>query len=121
MPDEHEHHHVQHIRIEGLAEFLNLGVEILRRVDKSQHFLEKLMSALTDFANEVKADSAAIGASVDGLVGDVKTLNDKIASLTGSPEEAALVEEVKAAGKALVDKTAALDAQTAPAEVPTPA
>ncbi len=82
---------------------------------------ELRMSQLSDFAKTVKADFDAIGASVDGLVIDVKTLNDTITQLKASPEDQALMDAAVAQGQALVDKTAALDAQTAAPPTPPPA
>lgn len=80
--------------------------------------LEHRMSQLSDFAKTVKADFDAIGASVDGLVIDVQTLNDTITQLKASPEDQALMDAAVAQGQALVDKTAALDAQTAAPPTP---
>ncbi len=61
------------------------------------------MSAISDFATKQNAFNDRQSAAVDGLIGDVKTLNDKIEALQNSagqitPEDQALhpsLEEVK--------------------------
>ncbi len=83
------------------------------------------MSAISDFADKVTASFTSIGTAVDGLTGDIQTLNDKITALQNSsgaitPEDQALLDGIQTQAGAVADKLAALDALTAPAAVPTP-
>lgn len=94
---------------------------------------ECILSAISDFATKQNDFNARHGAaiekivvSVDGLTGDVKTLNDKITELQNnpgpiSPQDQALLDEIVVLSGANVAKTEAvsvaleaLDAQTPP-------
>jgi len=79
-----------------------------------------IMSAISTFATAQKAYNDRQAAAIDGLAGDIKTLNDKIAALqesagTVTPEDQALLDELQAAAEAATAKIEALDAQTPPA------
>lgn len=83
------------------------------------------MSAISEFADRVKAHNDKIDAAVDGLVGDVKNLNDQIAVLQASagtitPADQALLDGIETKAKAVSEKLAALDAQTPPVPPPNP-
>lgn len=90
------------------------------------HRLERLMSAISDYAAKVKQSFTAISAGLDGITGDLVTLNDKITALQNSPgqvtpEDQALLNEVQTLASGLADRVKALDDQTAPpAPPPTP-
>ncbi len=96
--------------------------------------LEKIMSAISDYAAKqaefnasLDADIDAIGVGMDGIAGDIKGLNDKIAELVTSPGDQALLDDLVARGAALKvksdalkDRVEALDAQTPPVAPPAP-
>ncbi len=75
------------------------------------------MSKIADFSAAVNTSFGAIATAVDGLVTDIKTLNDKITDLQNSagtvtPEDQALLDAVQAQAAAVAEKLAALDAAT---------
>lgn len=95
------------------------------------------MSVISDYAAKQKAyndrQSAAtdkLGVGLEGITGDIKTLNDKITELQNSPggvtpEDQKLIDEIEAQGEAVATKleTAAtafeaLDALTPPTPPP---
>ncbi len=87
--------------------------------------LEKIMSAISDFASKVKAHQDAEDAAIAGLTQDVQTLNDKITALQNSqgqitPEDQALLDDITARGQTIADKLTALDALTPPPAPPNP-
>lgn len=75
----------------------------------------KIMSIISEFVVKQTAFNIRTGAAIDGIVGDIKGLNDKITALSTSPEDQALLADVVAAGEALATKAEALDAMTPPA------
>lgn len=80
---------------------------------------ERIMSAISDFAAKQNAFNQRIGAAIDGVVADVKTLNDKIEELQNSggaitPEDQALLDSLQEQGEALATKLEALDNLTPP-------
>lgn len=82
-----------------------------------------IMSKISEFSDRQKAFNDRQSAAVDGLVADVKALNDKITELQNTageitPEDQALLDDIEARSKAVTDKLEALDAQTPPV-VPT--
>lgn len=107
---------------EGVTVNVNLGGLIEALVDLNRK-ADSIMSAISEFAAQVNDSFGKIGASVDGIVGDVKALNDKITALQNSagaitPEDQALLDGIQAQAGAIADKVAALDAQTAPDAAP---
>lgn len=83
------------------------------------------MSAISDFADQVKTSFTDIGNSVDGLTSDVAQLKKKIDDLQNSPgsitpEDQALLNDIQNQANALSAKVKALDEATSPDEVPTP-
>lgn len=83
------------------------------------------MSSISDFAAKQNAFNDRQATAIDGLVGDVKSLNDKIEELQNSPgaitpEDQALLDALEVRADAMTAKIEALDAQTPPA-VPNPA
>src|SRR5207249_3874071 len=92
--------------------------------DRLSTGMETLMSAISDFADKVKAHQDKIDAAVDGLVQDVKTLNDKITELQNTPgpitpSDQALLDDIDARATAAADKLSALDSLTPPPAPPT--
>lgn len=83
------------------------------------------MATIQEFADKVNAEFDKISAAVDGLVVDVKTLNDKIAELQNSagtvtPADQALLDDIQSKAANIASKVGALDAQTeAPPAPPT--
>jgi len=109
---------------EGVIVNVNLG-GLIEAITDLNRKADSIMSAVSDFAAQVNDSFTKIGASVDGIVGDVQALNDKITALQNSPgtltpEDQASLDDIQAKAAALSDKLAALDAQTAPAAVPAP-
>lgn len=97
---------------------------IERKLDEISEALAKLrreiMTAISDFAAKQNEFNTRIGSAIDGIVGDIKSLNDKITELQNSsgavtPEDQALIDDLQAQGQALADRAEALDAQTPPA------
>jgi len=81
--------------------------------------LEKMMSAISDFAAKMKAFTDRQDAAVAGLQQDVQTLNDKIIALQNSngaitPEDQALLDDIQNHAGVIADKLDALDAMTPP-------
>ncbi len=81
--------------------------------------LEKIMSAISDFADKMKVHNDHVDIAVAGLQGDVKNLSDQIAALQASagqvtPEDQALLDGIEARTAAIHDKLDALDALTPP-------
>lgn len=81
---------------------------------------ERIMSAISDFAAKQKAFNDRLGSAIDGVVGDVKVLNDKITALQNSagtvtPEDQALLDDLQKQAEGLTSKAEALDAMTPPA------
>jgi len=79
----------------------------------------ELMTAFSDFATKQATYNADIGAAIDGIVGDVKSLNDKITELqnspgTISPADQALLDDLVTQGAALVARVKAADDLTPP-------
>ena len=79
----------------------------------------KIMSAISDFAASQAAFNTRMGNAIDGLVGDVASLNDKITELQNSqgqitPGDQALLDDLQVAGNVLADKLEALDNLTPP-------
>lgn len=88
------------------------------------------MSTLCDFITAQTAFQARQDTAIDGLVGDVKSLNDKITALQASAgslsaEDQAALDAISVHSAAIADKLDALDSQTPPVappvEVPPPA
>ena len=73
------------------------------------------MSAISDFNTEMRATFAAMAQSVDGLTSDIAQLTAKIAELSGSPEDAVMLAELKAIGAAMAERVEALNQLTPPA------
>lgn len=79
----------------------------------------EIMSKFSDFAAAQKAFNDRQGASIDGIVADVKALNDKITELQKSqgevsPEDQALLDQLQQQGEALAARLESVDAQTPP-------
>lgn len=88
-------------------------------------FERKIMSAISDFAANVKDSFTELATAVDGVVSDVNQLKAKIDQLQNSPgqitpEDQATLDAIQAQAKSLADKVKSLDEATAPSEVPTP-
>src|SRR6185436_18951831 len=112
---QHMHNHV--LELKAL-----LG-EVRSNQGQILHRLENIMSAVSDFAAKMKVFTDRQGAAVDGLVADIKTLNDKTTELQNSPgtitpEDQALLNEIETHAGAIADKLDALDAQTPPTPPP---
>jgi len=82
------------------------------------HQRKFIMSQATDTRDAVKAATAKILASFSGISGDLKALKAKIDALPGNTaEDQEALQEIKNDINDLVDRAAALDAET-PDEVP---
>lgn len=82
--------------------------------------LEKLMSAISDFAAAQRQFNTRLGAAIDGVAADVASLNAKIEELQNtvgdiSEEDQALLDELQAQGEAIAARLEAVDALTPPA------
>lgn len=100
-----------------------LHTAILNALQALNGKVDHIMSAISDFAAKQKAFNDRTGAAIDGIVADIKTLNDKITELQNSagtvtPEDQALIDDLQAKGEALASKAEALDAQNPPPPPP---
>lgn len=87
--------------------------------------LTTLMSAVSEFIAAQTAFQARQDIAVDGLVADVKALNEKITALqssegTLSPEDKTALDAIQAHSAAISEKLEALDAATPPLVPPVP-
>lgn len=87
---------------------------------------EKIMSAISDFADKMKVHNDHVEQAITGLQGDVKNLTDQIAALQASvgkitAEDQALLDGIEARASTIHDKLDALDALTPPIMPPVPA
>lgn len=90
--------------------------EALSHINKK---LNLIMSAIAEFAARVEQHQATIDTAVEGLSGDIKGLNDKIAELQNTPgaitaEDQALLDQIEQRATAIATKVKALDAVTPP-------
>ena len=77
------------------------------------------MSAISEFAERQTAFNARLHAAIDGLVGDVASLNAKIEELQNTPgeitpEDQALLDQLQAQGEELTNRLEAVDNLTPP-------
>lgn len=112
-----------HYLLELVASDIAWRLECLEKRITLNH--EILMSAISDFAAKQKAFNDRQSAAIDGVVADVKALNDKITELQNSPgqvtpEDQALLDELQTQGEALASRMEALDSQTPPVVPPQP-
>ncbi len=89
------------------------------------HSLEKIMSAISDFADKMSAHNNQVDAAIEGLQGDVGSLKQQITDLQNSqgtitPEDQALLDGIEAKAAVIADKLTALDSLTPPPAPPTP-
>lgn len=92
------------------------------RLERIEKRIEDMATAIQEFAVKQKAHNDNIGKAIDGIVLDIKALNDKIAELQNSPgevtpEDQALLNELEGQASALAAKLNALD-QNEPPTVP---
>lgn len=78
------------------------------------------MTAVQDFVTKQNAFNDRMDAAIADLVGDVKSLNDTIATLQNSsgaitPEDQASLDALQARAETITGKLEALDALTPPA------
>lgn len=107
---------------------INLNVNVTfndAKLDKILALLEKIMSAISDFADKMKIHNDAVDAAIAGLTGDVKNLQDQIAALQASQgtitaADQALLDGIEAKAADVQTKLSALDALTPPVAPPTP-
>lgn len=83
------------------------------------------MQAISDFVAKQTSFNNRLATAIDGLAGDVKQLNDKIAEIqnspgTISPEDQASLDALTKMGDELAAKAEALDALTPPTVPPVP-
>ena len=100
------------------------GAEIATKADLHK-WKEQIMSAISNYTDEVNTKFTEIGTSVDGIVADVASLKATIDALQNSsgaitPADQALLDQSQAKVAALANRLKALDEATAPAEVPVP-
>ena len=85
--------------------------------------MEKLMSAISDYAAKVTSYFTRLGTALDDIKTEIKTLNDQIAALQNSsgaitPEDQALLDAAAATASGLADKADALDTLPKPVAPP---
>lgn len=93
-----------------------------RRTDNTAIILteiQKIMSAISTFAEKQTAFNVRLGTAIDGVSTDIKTLNDLITQLQNnpgpiSPEDQATLDNLQAAGEALAARLEAVDQLTPP-------
>lgn len=87
--------------------------------------LEKIMSAISDFADKMSTHNNQVDTAIQGLTDDVGSLKQQIADLQASqgqitPADQALLDGIEAKAQAVSDKLVALDALTPPVAPPVP-
>lgn len=92
------------------------------RLEQIEERIKLMATVIQEFATKQKAHNEKIGKAIDGVVADVKALNDKITELQNSPgaitpEDQNLLDEIVAQSEALANKLTALD-ETQPPTVP---
>lgn len=106
-----------------------LGILGLKsELNKITKQIKHMATAIADFAAAQDAFNTRLDAAIDGLAGDIKTLNDEIAALqtssgTITPEDQATLDRLEANAKSATEKLEALDSltpPTVPPVVPTP-
>ncbi len=108
--------HVYPAGADGLAELTKLLHVLSGKVDKA-------MSKISEFSDAVNASFNDINKGIDGLAGDIKTLNDKITELQNtpgplSPEDQALLDAIQATAVSAASRVKALDDLTPPVAPP---
>lgn len=107
-----------------------LGKIDTQLADHHQHLLqiltnqETIMTKVSDFATKQSGVNERIEKAIDGIVLDVKNLNDEILQLQNSAgnitaEDQALLDGIQTKAEALAKRLEDLDAQN-PAPAPTP-
>lgn len=81
--------------------------------------LGEVMTKISEFVEKQKVHNQAMSDGLDGIVGDIQALNDKITELQNTsgevtPEDAALIDEIEAAGAALAERITSIDSLTPP-------
>lgn len=84
-----------------------------------QQLGELIMSKISEFADKQKVFNDKMDVAIQGLQGDIKSLNDEIIRLQNSPgvitpEDQASLDLLESRGKDASDKLDALDALTPP-------
>lgn len=82
-----------------------------------QEMEARLMATIKEFSDKVNASFDKVGLAVDGVMGDVQWLKDKITELQNSPgaitpEDQALLDAIEDRANQLVTKVETLDAAT---------
>lgn len=80
---------------------------------------KNIMSAISEYGVKAKSYFDRLNASIDGIVGDIKGLNDLIKKLQDSsgqsaPEDKKILDDLQNMGEAVAVKAEALDAMTPP-------
>lgn len=96
---------------------------IAKKLDDLKQLGERIMSAISDFADKMTEHNAKVDAAVAGLTTDISTLEAQIAALQNSagqitPEDQALLDGIEQKAGQVADKLAALDALTPPPAPP---
>lgn len=98
---------------------VRIDLNIYLAGDWLAHFGERIMTVISDYATKQTAYNARMETAIQGIGGDVRSLNDKITELQNSPgtvtpEDQALIDGLVTAGDALATRFEALDALTPP-------
>lgn len=102
-----------HVHSEGASD---AQIILLHRIYRK---VSAIMSAISDFAERVKAHDEQIDAAIEGIAADVVALNEKVAELQASvgtvtPEDQLLLDAIEARGAELAAKLKGLDDVTPP-------
>lgn len=108
-----------HIHHEPGADLLLTLKDIRDHLSRIEAKGNQIMSAVSDFVAKQNAFNDRQDVAIDGLRGDVKTLNDTIEKLQNTPgpisaEDQASLDALEVRGDAISAKLEALDAMTAP-------
>lgn len=113
--DMHDRHRDRVSRIEALERAVTI---INRKIIGLKAGEKTIMSALTDFADKIKADIEKSNAAIEGIGGDIQRLTAKIEELQNlpnpQPEAQAIYDELSALSSGLVNKLQGLDALNTP-------
>lgn len=96
---------------------------VIRHLHNLEQKVDRIMTAISDYHARVKTAFNTISAGLDGISGDIQTLNDKITQLQNnpgpiSPEDQALLDEIQGLADNVASRVSALDDQTAPPSPP---
>lgn len=121
MPHKEENRKEKRDKVEPMFGNKKQFADVLKSIMALAKYIKesevRIMSAISDYAGKVNTAFDEIGASVDGIVGDIAGLKKKIDDLQNSPgtitpEDQKLLDDIQARAVAVAEKVKALDEAT---------